>query len=118
THRLYVFSQSGMGVYGLVKPEANVSDMDYVQGIARQPGAPAGRGGGGALSVQGLPLLKPPYGRITAFDMDKGEKLWQVAHGETPDNIKNSPALKGVTIPRTGRNGIIGTLVTKTLVIA
>ena len=44
--------------------------------------------------------------------------LWQIAHGETPDNIRNHPALKGLTIPRTGRQGRIGTLVTKTLVIA
>jgi quinoprotein glucose dehydrogenase len=44
--------------------------------------------------------------------------VWQIAHGETPDNVRNNPALKGVTIPRTGRPGRIGTLVTKTLVIA
>ena len=62
--------------------------------------------------------MKPPYGQITAINLDRGEILWQVAHGETPDNIKNNPALKGVTIPRTGRAGIIGTLVTSTLVIA
>jgi len=68
--------------------------------------------------VRGLPLIKPPYGRITAFDMDKGEILWQIAHGETPDNIKNHPALKGLNIPRTGQPGIAGTLVTKTLLIA
>ena len=74
--------------------------------------------GGGGLTVQGLPLVKPPYGRITAIDLNKGELVWQIAHGETPDNIKNHPALKGVTIPRTGRQGRIGVLVTKTLVIA
>jgi quinoprotein glucose dehydrogenase len=62
--------------------------------------------------------VKPPYGRITAVDMDKGEIKWQIAHGETPDNIRNHPALKGLTIPRTGRAGIIGTLTTKTLVVA
>ena len=70
------------------------------------------------LNVRGLPLAKPPYGRITAIDLNKGEIVWQIAHGETPDNIKNHPALKGLTIPRTGRPGRIGTLVTKTLVIA
>jgi quinoprotein glucose dehydrogenase len=82
--------------------------------------APAGGGreGGGALSVQGLPLIKPPYGRITAIDLNKGDISWQVAHGETADNIKNSPALKGVTIPKTGRAGRLGVLVTKNLVIA
>jgi quinoprotein glucose dehydrogenase len=62
--------------------------------------------------------MKPPYGRITAFNLDKGEIAWQIAHGETPDNIRNHPALKGLPIPRTGRPGILGTLVTKTLVIA
>jgi quinoprotein glucose dehydrogenase len=68
--------------------------------------------------VQGLPLIKPPYGRISAIDLNKGEIIWQIAHGETPDNIRNSPALKGLTIPRTGRPGAVGTLVTKTLVVA
>jgi len=85
------------------------------------PAAGGGRGGGeggGGLSIQGLPITKPPYGRITALDMNKGTLAWQIAHGETPDNIKNHPALKGVTIPRTGRQGRIGVLVTKNLVIA
>jgi quinoprotein glucose dehydrogenase len=68
--------------------------------------------------VQGLPLVKPPYGRITAINLDRGEIVWQVAHGDTPDNVKNNPALKGVNIPRTGRPGIIGVLTTKSLVIA
>src|SRR5439155_1069054 len=71
-----------------------------------------------ALTVQGLPLLKPPYARISAIDLNKGEILWQIAHGETPDNVRNNPALKGLTIPRTGRSGLIGPLVTRTLVIA
>jgi quinoprotein glucose dehydrogenase len=65
-----------------------------------------------------LPLLKPPYGRITAINLDKGEIVWQVAHGETPDNVRNNPALAGLTIPRTGSAGLIGVLTTKTLVIA
>ena len=68
--------------------------------------------------MQGLPLVKPPYGQISAIDLKRGEILWQVPHGETPDNVKNHQALKGVTIPRTGRSGTVGTLVTRTLVIA
>ena len=82
--------------------------------------APAGGGGEGgpAITVQGLPIVKPPYGSISAISLDKGEVLWQIAHGDTPDNVRNHAALKGVTIPRTGQNGIIGTLVTKTLLIA
>ena len=75
-------------------------------------------GGGGGLTVQGLPIVKPPYGSISAISLDKGEILWQIAHGDTPDNVRNHPALKGLNIPRTGQAGIIGTLVTKTLVIA
>ena len=75
-------------------------------------------GGGGGLNVRGLPLIKPPYGRITAIDLNKGDIVWQVAHGETPDNVRNHPDLKGLNIPRTGQTGVIGTLVTKTLVIA
>ncbi len=84
-------------------------------------GAEGGEGGGGganALNVRGLPLIKPPYGRITAIDLNKGDIAWQIAHGETPDNVRNHPDLKGVTIPRTGQTGVIGTLVTKTLVVA
>jgi quinoprotein glucose dehydrogenase len=82
--------------------------------------AAAGEGGTGgpSLNVQGLPLLKPPYARISAIDLNKGEIKWQIAHGETADNVRNNPALKGLTIPRTGRPGLIGPLVTKTLVIA
>ena len=87
-------------------------------GGGRGGGGGGGEGGGGGPNVQGLPIIKPPYGRITALDMNKGTLVWQIAHGETPDNIKNHPALKGLTIPRTGRQGRIGVLVTKNLVIA
>ena len=73
---------------------------------------------GTQTNVQGLPLAKPPYGSITAIDMDKGDIVWQVAHGETPDNVRNHPALKGLTIPRTGRSGSFGILVTKTMLVA
>jgi len=61
--------------------------------------------------------MKPPYGTITAIDLGKGTLAWQVVHGETPDHIKNHPLLKGVTIPRTGQSGILGTLTTKTLIV-
>ena len=127
THILYVGSQSAVAVMGLVPPPG-AADVRYHQGTvltgartAGGSGATAGAEGGGAvqsLDVQGLPLIKPPYGRISAIDLDKGDIRWQVANGETPDRIRNSPVLKGLTIPRTGRPGIIGTLVTKTLLIA
>ena len=136
THIVYVFSQSQMGSLGLVPGDPKVSsDFAWIQGSAltgartgggagsdagadRAPATPVAENAGGGLTVQGLPLVKPPYGRISAISLDKGEILWQIAHGETPDNIRNHPALKGLNIPRTGRPGTIGTLVTKTLLIA
>jgi quinoprotein glucose dehydrogenase len=89
-------------------------------------GAGAGRGGGGGgggrggANVQGLPLVKPPYDRITAYNMTTGDIVWQKTHSSTPDDIKNHPALKGLDLPRLGQPGrtFIGVLTTKNLVIA
>jgi quinoprotein glucose dehydrogenase len=70
-------------------------------------------------SVQGLPLIKPPYGTIAAIDLTKGEVLWEIPNGETPENVKNHPALAGLELGRTGRAGQPpGALATKTLLIA
>ena len=117
THMLYVFTWGNVGSLGLLPPTENRSDMNYIAGVARPEGAPAVRGAG-ALAVQGLPLFKPPYGSIVAINLDKGEIAWSVAHGETPDNIRNHPALKGLNIPRTGRGGLVGVLTTSSLVIS
>ena len=107
TKLLYMYSFTQAWALSVVPSDGKRSDMSYISGAARDPNAPppgAGGGGGGGgeggppgLTVQGLPLIKPPYGRITAIDLNKGEIAWQVAHGETPDNIKNNPALKGLT---------------------
>jgi glucose dehydrogenase len=89
-------------------------------GAAAEPAAaaaPAGRGGGGGLQVEGLPLVKPPYGVLAAIDLDKGELKFQVPHGDTPDNVRNNPALAGMNIPKTGQGGSVGLLVTKTVVV-
>jgi quinoprotein glucose dehydrogenase len=142
THTVYAFACDACLVpIGVVPSPKEVSDMKYVLGvagqrveIARGPGenagadsapppkaaAPSGGGGGFfGLSVQGLPLIKPPYGSISAINLDKGEIVWKVPHGDTPDFIRNSPALKGLDIGKTGQQTYnIGTLVTKTLVIA
>ena len=146
THIAYVPSFTAMPVLGLLPPpNKEFSDLPYVSGNALTgvryisgPGenvgadaraAPSGRGGAPLSSTgdsatnanarpQGLPLLKPPYGRITAINLDRGEIVWQVPHGETPDSVRNHPALTGLTIPRTGQSGAVGALVTKTLVIA
>jgi len=74
----------------------------------------------GGTTVQGLPIVKPPYDHITAYDMNTGTILWQKTHSSTPDNIKNNAALRGLDLPRLGQPGrtFIGVLTTKTLVIA
>jgi quinoprotein glucose dehydrogenase len=143
THIAFLYAcNSCLISIGLVPPPPDLSDLRYVVGVAGHtptmisasgtnsgadaplpqkvvaPPAPSGDDEK-PLTVQGLPLIKPPYGTISAIDMDSGEIKWQVAHGETPDYIRNSPALKGLTIPRTGQTSYnIGTLVIKSLVIA
>jgi quinoprotein glucose dehydrogenase len=69
--------------------------------------------------VQGLPIVKPPYGILSAIHLDRGEILWQAPHGDTPDAIRNHPALKGIDIPKTGQAGTsgVGLMVTRTLVV-
>ena len=139
THTAYVPSFVSLPPVGLMaSPGRDFSDITYVEGDARVgvqyvsgPGenvgadakarpvaAAAGPGCGAGLLPQGLPLMKPPYGRITAINLDRGEFVWQIAHGETPDYVRDHPALKGLTIPRTGQSGYVGVLVTKTLVVA
>jgi quinoprotein glucose dehydrogenase len=116
-----------------------MTDLRYVVGMAGEPvtmikgpgegvGADApkpkpqaggGGGGGNRLTIDGLPLLKPPYATISAINLDSGKIIWQIPSGETPDFVRNHPALKGLNIPRTGQSSYqIGTLVTKSLVIA
>jgi quinoprotein glucose dehydrogenase len=137
THTLYVASQTAVATLGLVPPPPGASDLPYHQGTilsgprrtggagsgagaGTPPAAAAGEGAGsGGLTVQGLPLVKPPYSRITAIDLDKGEFRWQVPFGATPGAIRNHPALKGLTLPPLGRPGNnVATLITRTLVIA
>jgi quinoprotein glucose dehydrogenase len=89
------------------------------RGAAPAAAAPAAGGGRseGGLTVQGLSILKPPYGVLAAIDLDKGAIKWRVPHGETPDAVRNHPLLKGMTIPRTGQSGSVGLVITKTLVV-
>ena len=68
-------------------------------------------------TVEGLSMVKPPYGVLAAIQLDRGDLLWQVPHGETPDVVRNHPKLKGLNIPRTGQGGYVGLVITKTLVI-
>ncbi|MBV9504415.1 MAG: pyrroloquinoline quinone-dependent dehydrogenase [Acidobacteriia bacterium] len=116
THIAYLPSQREVWNIGLVPGDPKRTDMAYMSGSVSHNHDETEFGIG--FTIQGLPVEKPPYGSISAIDLNKGEILWQIAHGETPDNIRNSVALKGLNIPRTGRPGNFGILVTKTLLIA
>ena len=94
-------------------------------GRRRAPAGGGGRAGGAGaeaappLTAFGLPLVKPPYGRITAINMNTGDHVWMQPIGGTPENIKNHPMLKGVTIPQArAAAGALGIMVTKTLLWA
>jgi len=145
THIFYAQADnSGIQARSLRPPPPGFSDMRYVMGRSDQPfRAPLGAGGGqaadappevakaaaadrvvletrgmgGDLSIHGLSILKPPYGVITAINLDRGDIQWQVPAGETPDSVRRNPALKGLDIPNTGQPGAVGVLVTKTLLI-
>jgi quinoprotein glucose dehydrogenase len=139
THIAYIFACNAcMEPIGLVQPPKGFSDLNYVYGTAGREvkminaagtnssadaPKPVKKSGQNnewiSLNVDGLPLIKPPYGTISAINLDTGNIVWQIAHGETPGLVRNHPALKGLTIPRTGQETWnVGTLVTKTLVIA
>ena len=70
-------------------------------------------------TVQGLPIMKPPYSRIAALDLNTGDYAWKVPLGTTPKSVSEHPALRGKSIPNTGGVGLQALLlVTKTLLIA
>jgi quinoprotein glucose dehydrogenase len=103
TNILYVGSFTNPFVLAL-EPPPEGSDITYISG-----------GGAQLPWLQGLPLIKPPWGRITAIDMNRGEHLWQMPNGPTPKEIAEHPALQGLDLPPTGRATRPITLVTKTL---
>jgi quinoprotein glucose dehydrogenase len=109
---LYLQSRNGYSVMSLAKSDPNRSDLNYAIQMGGSMGAP--------LGPQGLPLLKPPYRSITAYDLNKGEIAWRIPLGPGP---KDHPAIKHLNLGDLGSpfparvlaEG--GILVTKTLVI-
>lgn len=108
---LYVASQRGHSVISLVPGDqrsetvgGDDSNMNYVS-----------RGPGGVSGPQGLPLFKPPWGAITAIDLNTGEHLFRIPNGTTPQRVLDHPALQGVDVPPTGKNAHANLLVTRTL---
>jgi quinoprotein glucose dehydrogenase len=115
---------AGTGTYADT-PRAPARDV-AASGRGSTPSTPSasaaaaggGRGGAeGGLTIQGLSVVKPPYGALAAIDLEKGVVKWRTPHGDTPDIVRNHPLLKGMTIPKTGQSGSVGLVITKTLVI-
>ena len=98
---LYVPSITGPFVADIVPGDPERTDLRYVRGTRRWIGGP-----------RGLPLFKPPYGRITAIDLNKGEHVWMVPNGDGP---RDHPAIKHLNLPPLGNPGRPAPLLTRTL---
>lgn len=103
----FIPSNTSISKLALRAPDPEESDMDYFSAGLRAP------------RVFGqIPLVRPPWGRITAVDMNTGDHVWMAPNGDTPQAIKDLPELAGVDLPRTGKATRIGSLVTSTLLFA
>jgi quinoprotein glucose dehydrogenase len=101
TGMLYVESITGPFTADIIKGDPKTSNLNYVSGTRAWTAGP-----------ENLPLFKPPYGRITAIDLNKGDQVWMVPNGEGP---RNHPLLKPLNLPWLGNPGRSAPLVTKTL---
>jgi len=101
TQILYIPSITAPFVADILKGDPARTNFNYTPGLRAYPPGP-----------QGLPLLKPPYGRITAIDLSRGTIKWQVAHGNGP---RDHPLLKALNLPPLGNPVRSATLLTKTL---
>lgn len=118
---IYLTSQSACSAHTLVPGDE--ADLRYMtdNGTTTTGLTPAryanGAGGGAPRGPNGLPLMKPPYSRITAIDLNTGEHLWMIPIGETPDRIKNNPALAGIDVGNTGTGAQAPMLVTPSMLV-
>ena len=118
---LFVTSQSACSAVQLLPGEE--ADLRYMtdNGTTTTGVTPAqyanGPGAGAPRHPTGLPLWKPPYSRITAIDLNTGEHLWMIPVGETPDRIKNNPALAGIDVGNTGTGAMAPMMVTPSMLV-
>jgi quinoprotein glucose dehydrogenase len=108
TGYLYIPSVTNAYISSLINDPAR-SEMPYIAGGAL----------GGIPTIGGIPVIKPPYGRITAIDLNTGDHAWMVPYGTTPAAVQNNATLKGLGIDTTklGGGDRSPLLVTKTLLI-
>ncbi|MDO8271609.1 MAG: PQQ-binding-like beta-propeller repeat protein, partial [Gammaproteobacteria bacterium] len=118
---VFVTSQSACSAIQLLPGEE--ADLRYMTdaGTTTTGVTPAryanGPGAGAPRHPTGLPLWKPPYSRITAIDLNTGEHLWMIPVGETPDRIKNNPALAGIDVGNTGTGAMAPMMVTPSMLV-
>lgn len=124
---LYVSSVTNPDSLSLILADPKRSDMGYVAMSGRPGGRPPDAAGGmprfssgeGAvrpnIGPQGLPLVKPPWGRITAIDLNSGNHVWMIANGDAPEAVKIHPAMKGIDLKNAGKPERSPLLVTKAL---
>jgi quinoprotein glucose dehydrogenase len=126
---LYVSSITNPDAVAVQKGDPKRTDMAYVAVLGAHPGAPAGSAqtaappaageasGRPSFGPRGLPLVGPPWGRITAIDLDTGDHVWMIANGGAPDVVKNHPALQGLNLDlsKAGKPERSPLMVTRTL---
>ena len=105
TGYLYVGSQTNVSVLAMIEG-GDRSDMNYIFGFARPQVA------------RGIPIVKPPWGRITALNLTDGTLAWMVPNGDTPEGVAERLGVDPEDVPRTGKVSRAGVLVTKTLLMA
>jgi quinoprotein glucose dehydrogenase len=120
---VYVPTQRGFSVIRMVPAKKKYPNAKAWPGwggqgptsayVSTGPGGVPGPSGGRGNPP--LPLVKPPYGSIVAYNLNTGEIAWRIPNGNTPDRIRNHPALKGVDVGNTGQNSHANLLVTRTL---
>jgi len=119
TNMYYAVSMTQGGSYGIVRNPDAENPMLY--GLLDRPRNQQGQQNGAQaapprqvspLNIDGLPIWKPPYGRVTAYDMNKGTIVWMAANGDGP---RNHPLLKGLNLPPLGNTGRPAPMLTKTL---
>jgi len=105
TGMLYVKTTANQPAIARIdKPEQRPGEMDAEYAMARDTNA---------TFHNGLPLLKPPYGQLTAMNLNTGSMAWQIVFGDTP-RLRSHPALKGVKLPeKLGAAGVQGAIATK-----
>jgi glucose dehydrogenase len=118
---MFVTSQSACSAIQLLPGDE--ADLRYMtdNGTTTTGVTPAryanGPGAGAPRHPTGLPLWKPPYSRITAIDLNTGDHLWMIPVGETPDRIKNNPALAGIDVGNTGTGAMAPMMVTPSMLV-